>query len=78
MSAPLAIAAYFTIWWVTLFAVLPFGVRSSTEVGETDRPAGVDLGAPVAPHLAKKALATTIIAAILFAGLDALVYYTDG
>ncbi len=76
MSAPLSIAVYFTIWWVTLFAVLPFGVRSVAEAGETDTPTGVDRGAPVVPHLARKALATTLVAAILFAALDAYVYYS--
>ena len=28
MSAPLSIAVYFTIWWIVLFAILPFGVKS--------------------------------------------------
>lgn len=29
------IAVYFVIWWVTLFAVLPFGVKTQDEEGET-------------------------------------------
>jgi predicted secreted protein len=78
MSAPLSIAVYFTIWWVTLFAVLPFGVKSSAEAGEANLPTGADPGAPVAPYLGRKALATTIVAAILFAALDAYVYYIGG
>jgi predicted secreted protein len=78
MSLPLSIAVYFTIWWVTLFAVLPWGVRSSAEAGVTDAPAGVDAGAPHRPHIGRKALATTIIAALLFAALDAYVFYTGG
>ena len=28
MDSPTAIAIYFLIWWVVLFAVLPFGVRN--------------------------------------------------
>jgi predicted secreted protein len=48
-----------------LFAVLPFGVRSQAEDGEvTD---GTDPGAPVLPGLAKKALITSVIAALVFA-----------
>ena len=70
MSTPLAIAVYFTIWWVVLFAVLPFGVKSQHEAGVTDLPAGADAGAPVAPMLLRKALWTTIISAVLFAALD--------
>jgi predicted secreted protein len=77
MSLPLSIAAYFTIWWVTLFAVLPFGVRSAVEADSTDSPKGADPGAPAVPHLGKKALWTTGVAAILFVGLDAYVYYAS-
>ena len=72
MSLPLAIAAYFTLWWVVLFAVLPFGVRSPAEAGD-ERPAGTDAGAPLAPRLAVKALATTIVSGVLFAALYAFV-----
>jgi predicted secreted protein len=68
MSLPLSLAAYFTMWWVVLFAVLPFGVRSAAEAG-VERPAGADAGAPLAPHLALKALATTLISGVLFAAL---------
>ena len=38
-------ALYFILWWVVLFAVLPFGVRSQDESGEVE--AGTDPGAPV-------------------------------
>ena len=63
-----AVAIYLTMWWVTLFAVLPLGVRNVHE--ERDTPiAGADLGAPVAPRLLMKAGLTTIISAILFAAL---------
>lgn len=62
---PLAVAIYFTIWWVVLIAVLPLGVRSSEEAGE-ERLEGADPGAPVAPQLAKKAALTTVIAAGVF------------
>ncbi len=37
MSLPFAIAVYYTIWWVVLFAVLPFGVRSHAETGAERR-----------------------------------------
>jgi predicted secreted protein len=70
MSTPLAIAVFFTIWWVVLFAVLPFGVRSQDESGQIDElPRGADPGAPVAPMLVRKALWTTLISAVLFSGL---------
>jgi predicted secreted protein len=64
VSWPLSIALYFTVWWVVLFAVLPFGVRSQHEDG--DITPGTDPGAPVAPKLGWKILWTTIISALLW------------
>lgn len=52
---------FLVIWWLTLFAVLPWGVRR-TEQNE----AGHDPGAPANPMLLKKAIATTVIAAIIW------------
>lgn len=53
-------AIYFTVWWVVLFAVLPFGVRPQ----EAPEP-GHQPGAPQAPMLKKKFLWTTVISAVL-------------
>jgi predicted secreted protein len=69
MTAPMAIAVFFTIWWVALFAVLPFGVKSQHEAGG-DAPMIGDPGAPVAPRLAIKALWTTGIALVLTGALQ--------
>ncbi|MBX3554318.1 MAG: DUF1467 family protein [Pseudolabrys sp.] len=71
MSTTTAIAIYFLIWWVTLFAVLPFGVRSQEEQGEFA--AGTDPGAPVAARLLWKLLWTTLVASVIF-GILALIY----
>jgi len=55
------IAAYVVIWWVVIFAVLPIGVRpAEDEMGER-------VGAPAHPHLRAKAIATTLISAVLWA-----------
>lgn len=62
-----ALALYFVIWWITLFAVLPFGIRSQHEAG--DVVAGTEPGAPVLPGLLKKAVITSLIAAVIFAGV---------
>ncbi|MGD0642256.1 MAG: DUF1467 family protein [Roseiarcus sp.] len=75
MSAPLGIAVFFTIWWVALFGVLPFVVRSREQTGDEDAPAGVDPGAPLAPRVARTALWTTLVAAVIFAALDAYVIW---
>jgi predicted secreted protein len=60
LTAVGAVSLYFVIWWIALFAVLPFGVRSQAEEGEVL--AGSDPGAPSAPRLAEKAIWTTLVA----------------
>ena len=65
MSYVLAAALYFVIWWMVLFAVLPFGVKSQFEAG--DVVPGSEGAAPQKPMLLKKAGITTVIAIILFA-----------
>jgi predicted secreted protein len=64
------LAIYFVIWWLVLFAVLPWGVRSQEEHGEVA--AGTDPGAPAIPHLGKKLLWTTGVAAMVFAAIYAI------
>jgi predicted secreted protein len=66
MSVWSAIAIYFIIWWATLFAVLPFGVRNADEAGVAVE-AGHEPGAPVNPQLGRKVIATTLVAAVIFA-----------
>jgi predicted secreted protein len=70
MSVPGAIALYFVVWWVLLFAVLPFGVRSQAEDGAVV--AGTEPGAPSAPLLVEKAIWTTIVADVVFVGAAAV------
>ncbi len=64
MSPGGAIALFFIVWWTTLFAVLPFGVRSQIEEGHVVE--GSEPGAPTTPRLVRKALWTTIIAIVVF------------
>ena len=65
MSLTTDIAIYFIIWWVVLFAVLPFGVRSQEESGAVTP--GTDPGAPVRPNLKRKLIWTTLVACLVFA-----------
>jgi predicted secreted protein len=62
------IVAYVVIWWVVIFAVLPFGIRP-TEEGDIGHAAG----APANPRLWFKAGVTTVVAAVLWVGLFLLV-----
>jgi len=60
-----ALAIYFIIWWVTLFAILPWGIRSQEESGEITP--GSDPGAPAIPRLISKLIWTTVVASVIFA-----------
>ncbi len=56
------------IWWVVIFAVLPWGVR----VPETHQP-GHATSAPERPMLWRKAAITTAIAAVIWIGVYLLI-----
>ena len=64
MSTATTIAVFFLIWWVTLFAVLPWGIRSQQDTGEVVP--GTDPGAPLVPRLGRKLLWTTLITCAVF------------
>ena len=57
------IAIYFVVWWIVLFAVLPWGMRSQQEEGEVVL--GTEPSAPANPRLVRKAIITSIVAAIV-------------
>jgi predicted secreted protein len=73
MPATTAVAIFFLIWWVVLFAVLPWGVRSQHEGGEIVP--GTDPGAPVIPRLVRKLAWTTGVSAVIFAGCYVVYVY---
>ena len=63
------IAVYFVTWWIVLFAILPLGTRPVTDA---DSQSGWR-GAPEQPQLLRKALITTVVAAIVWSGIYLLV-----
>ena len=64
-----SVVLYIMIWWVVLFAVLPFGVRP---VAEADENTGWR-GAPARPLMGRKLLATTLVALALWAAAMAVI-----
>lgn len=68
MSVLTAFFIYLLIWWVVIFAVLPFGVERHTDSGK-----GYDAGAPRNAHIKKKLIATTVISAVILAVIVLLV-----
>ncbi|MCE7886001.1 MAG: DUF1467 family protein [Alphaproteobacteria bacterium PRO2] len=51
------LAIYFLIWWLVIFCVLPWGIRTDMETGS---------GAPVNPNIKKKFLITTGISLLVW------------
>ncbi len=57
------VLVYFVMWWIVLFAVLPWGVRPPDEPGE-----GHADSAPERPRLLLKFGVTTVIAGVIWLG----------
>jgi|TARA_B100000315_G_scaffold233967_1_gene247566 predicted secreted protein len=68
MGLASGLVVYIILWWVTLFAVLPWGILQ-----EPAPEKGHDRGAPTNPRIGLKFAVTTIIAGLLWAGVYALV-----
>lgn len=66
------IAVYVIVWWVVLFAVLPWGVQP---VDASDIARGHDQGAPQKPRLVLKMAVTTVIAALIWVIIDLIIRY---
>ncbi len=62
------IVVYVITWWVVLFAILPWGVRTE----ESPDP-GHATSAPVKPRLRLKFAVTSVVAAVIWVGIFALV-----
>jgi predicted secreted protein len=63
MSWATGLMVYLVIWWTVLFAVLPLGVKKVENPGR-----GQEHGSPERPQLVRKAVITTIVAAVLWIG----------
>ena len=64
MSLTFGLAVYLVLWWLTLFMVLPFGVK---RVDPDELLPGEDPGAPAKPMLLKKFIITTLVSLVFFA-----------
>ena len=59
-------AVYFILWWLVLFATLPFGLKTQDE--DEDVTLGTVSSAPKGPHMLRAFVRTTIISALILAG----------
>lgn len=69
MTIVTGIAMYVVIWWIVLFAVLPIGVKPTSEPGGRGQMAG----APENPMMGKKVLWTSLLAAVVWGLIFAIV-----
>jgi predicted secreted protein len=67
------IAVYFIIWWVVIFAVLPWGVTSA---GDQEVVQGQERGAPRNPRILTKMAVTTVVAAVIWAIVYWIIEYS--
>ena len=56
-------AIYFILWWLVLFATLPFGLKTQDE--DDDVTLGTVSSAPKGPHVLRAFVRTTIISALI-------------
>jgi predicted secreted protein len=73
MDNVMAVAIYIFIWWIVLFAVLPFGVRTQAEEG--DVVPGTPESAPAKPRILRIFVINTLVASIVFALVYAAIVY---
>ena len=66
MTVATGVAIFFLIWWIALFAVLPWGVHRQDEDGKVAP--GTDPGAPALPNLRRKLVWTTLVSLVVYAG----------
>ena len=67
MSVAFGLAVYFMLWWIILFAILPFGLhRTQEEVGDVTP--GSEPSAPDRPRFLKVIVITTVITTLIFSG----------
>jgi predicted secreted protein len=65
-----ALFIYLLLWWLTLFMVLPLGVKPHAEEGR-----GHQAGAPIRADLKKKLIINTLLSAAILAVIYLLVRF---
>ena len=73
MDNVMALAIYIFIWWIVLFAVLPFGVHTQDEAGSVVP--GTPGSAPAKVRIVRIFLINTLVASIVFALVYGAIVY---
>lgn len=67
------VVTFIVVWWIVLFMVLPFGIKSQIE-SDANIVKGTDIGSPKKPNLKTKFLITTLIAFLIWSSGFLLFY----
>ena len=59
-------AMFFVVWWITLFAVLPFGLKTQDE--DENVTLGTVASAPRGSHMLRVIVWTTIVTSLILGG----------
>ena len=70
MRTSVALATFFCLWFITLFAVLPFFAKTQGEAGEVVP--GTPESAPHKINMWKVFAVNTVVASVAFAGVYAI------
>jgi predicted secreted protein len=73
MDWVMATAIYIFIWWITLFAVLPFGVHTQDEAGAVVP--GTPGSAPAKQRMLRVFLINTAVASVVFGFVYAVIAF---
>lgn len=71
MRTSVALATFFCLWFITLFAVLPFFAKTQEEAGEVVP--GTSESAPHKINIFKLFWVNTVVCAVAFAGVYAVI-----
>jgi len=71
MTWTLGLATYFIVWWTTLFAVLPIGLRTQDEAGEVVP--GTPESAPAKLRIIRIFAINTVVSLVVFGGILLLI-----
>ncbi|HRJ62377.1 MAG TPA: DUF1467 family protein [Azospirillaceae bacterium] len=76
MGALTGILVFVIVWWVVLFAVLPWGVETEAAAPPGAPLSGMAESAPKAPRIAMKMLITTLISLGIWLAIYLVVAYS--
>ena len=78
MRTSVAIATFFCVWFITLFAVLPFFARPQDEEGDGKVTPGTPGSAPSTINMWRVFAANTVVAIVVFGIVYAVIDHLNG